>query len=828
MRTTTLAIFLSISLVAAWGQGDGGGTSGAEFLLDPPAPRTDAMGGALDAFGFNLESIVLNPAVLASLSNFKIQFNMNPLPNDVSHTQITVGIPLLGGMAGVTAQLFNVGDFTYVDSSGQQLDTVSIFDTAFGLSYARNIWKTLSGGVTLKGIYRVLGEDTAFAFGGDLGIAGRFETPHIGQRPKAPTYEQLERVYLRKMAVVDKEKEKRTVVAIKATSDLKIEIAGQETVAENLAGKISESEAAIAAQEDPDKKAKAEERKDQLQLQKDETEAAVFELKSALAEAESIEAAALVEIDVWYTDAAAAEKALFDAELAELDAIQVERRKLFEIVTNPESELEDTVIDSNIDTSITKTSTFLQDRLTALQKTESEYRDKRSQRAQEIQTEMDTYKNQIDEELGPEYLRLTGEIEATSSQIAELENSKTEENKDQNNTRIKELKQQLSVKEKELKNLQSDPWIRRLNGRVESKSEELTAIELEIESFAAATAETVEQAKNDAARDLQLFESLRVSLKRELKRAKLKRELDLVDARTERAAETAQLRYKRKETRLYQQLLAAMYGNEEKIFQERISTARLDSEARKFDYETEHGKSMERLDDEYAFQERFSLRKIADAKRKQRDSDEEGGDAENSELIALEDDLTAKKATYTAAVGELEAAQKAFLEKEKASLKDGLEIIRKQRQKVRLIFLQTDEPFLNTSVTAAGRNLGTPVQFAEEAFPLPMMVSTGLAYTLLNIDNHRLIISVQGDLPLAFESEVPFYEDIEVNLGLEYGFFDIAFIRGGYTFNSVDKSFSAGFGVRLSLGFTEYSVDYAFRPATDYGLVHSFGVSITF
>ena len=43
-----------------------------------------------------------------------------------------------------------------------------------------------------------------------------------------------------------------------------------------------------------------------------------------------------------------------------------------------------------------------------------------------------------------------------------------------------------------------------------------------------------------------------------------------------------------------------------------------------------------------------------------------------------------------------------------------------------------------------------------------------------------------------------------------------------------DRNFAAGFGMKLGLGFTEYAVDYTFRPLPDYGFVHSFGVAISF
>ena len=84
------------------------------------------------------------------------------------------------------------------------------------------------------------------------------------------------------------------------------------------------------------------------------------------------------------------------------------------------------------------------------------------------------------------------------------------------------------------------------------------------------------------------------------------------------------------------------------------------------------------------------------------------------------------------------------------------------------------------------------------------------------------------NLKLTSQLNVPFHDSISVGIGLEYVFAGLAYVRAGYTFGALDRSFSTGFGVRLALGFTEYAVDYTFRPLPDYGYLHNFGVSIRF
>ena len=70
----------------------------------------------------------------------------------------------------------------------------------------RAVWRTVYAGLNLKGIYRNLGEYPGWGFAADVGAAARFETPHVGQAPKAPTYEELEKEYQQEQKGIDAEK----------------------------------------------------------------------------------------------------------------------------------------------------------------------------------------------------------------------------------------------------------------------------------------------------------------------------------------------------------------------------------------------------------------------------------------------------------------------------------------------------------------------------------------------------------------------------------------------------------------------------------------------
>ena len=127
-----------------------GGTTAADFLIFPPATRIDAMGGAVDGLGLDLEGIHFNPALLVTVPDFRLQLNVNPLPNDISNSQLAAGFPLFGGTFAAAVQMLNTGGFTFVNACGQAEASVAVYDAAAVVGYSRYIWKTISVGLNAK------------------------------------------------------------------------------------------------------------------------------------------------------------------------------------------------------------------------------------------------------------------------------------------------------------------------------------------------------------------------------------------------------------------------------------------------------------------------------------------------------------------------------------------------------------------------------------------------------------------------------------------------------------------------------------------------------
>lgn len=768
------------------------GTTAADFLIFPPASRIDAMGGAVDGLGLDLEGIQFNPALLAPLTDFRLQLNVNPLPNDISNSQLAVGFPLLGGTFAAAAQMLNTGGFTYVNELGQPEASVSVYDAAVTVGYSRYIWKTISLGLSAKGIYSTLGDDNALGFAADVGASAWFETPHIGRAPKPPTMKQLEAQYEKEQNEIESEKARRLKPVTEDSIPIRKDIEKLEGQKIDLEGKITEAE--------PEKLA-------ELEAGKTEVESQLSDLKTQLAAAEVKEKDAVSEIEAWYREEMAAADARHAERVAYLDWIESERARLFAVIDDPNQELSPDMVDSNIDEGITKARAFLSDRRQTFLARKESFTQRMQARIAEIQQEISDYQGMIDEETGPKAKQLNQDIDSLKSRKSSLEDSEDPEAKNQ----IKEISGQIGAKEKELQGLLSDPWLKRLQKRIDDKNAEIEQLEKDIETFVADTEEAITDAEADAEKEINKFEALRTELQKELKKAKLKRELDLIDARNEKATEKDQRVYKAKEKKIYERLLAAMYRNEEKIFQERLQSAKHDADIRSYDFRTDQQKTLQSLEDDFAFQERFLSAKISDLKKNSPDS---------PELSSAQEELKAKQEEYNQAVADLADKAKQFDNSEKTRLEAEIEAIKEERRKIRLVFLQTDTPYKNTNLNLVVRNGGTPMTFVSEGYPLPTTFSAALGYSFVNTDLHNAKLTAQLN--------VPFYDAISVAVGAEYVFADLVYVRGGYTFGAVDRSFSTGAGVRLALGFTEVSVNYAFRPLPDYGLLHSIGVALSF
>jgi len=107
-----------------------------------------------------------------------------------------------------------------------------------------------------------------------------------------------------------------------------------------------------------------------------------------------------------------------------------------------------------------------------------------------------------------------------------------------------------------------------------------------------------------------------------------------------------------------------------------------------------------------------------------------------------------------------------------------------------------------------------------QQFPPPTIFRIGFAYDPVDNKKNRLITSIQLNHP---------NDNAEnVNIGAEYSFRDMLFLRGGYKFNVDSENYSAGIGLKVPVSITKASLDYSVANFKDLGLTHRISLSLLF
>lgn len=122
------------------------------------------------------------------------------------------------------------------------------------------------------------------------------------------------------------------------------------------------------------------------------------------------------------------------------------------------------------------------------------------------------------------------------------------------------------------------------------------------------------------------------------------------------------------------------------------------------------------------------------------------------------------------------------------------------------------------------KNFSNEEAYRAETFPLPMTFRLGLAMDVLNFtkinDDHELTVAAD------FIHSRDYSE--RVNLGAEYGFKDLFFLRGGYKFNYDIESVSMGGGVKIETNGMNLKAEYAFVKMDVFNNVNMFSLMFGF
>ena len=118
------------------------------------------------------------------------------------------------------------------------------------------------------------------------------------------------------------------------------------------------------------------------------------------------------------------------------------------------------------------------------------------------------------------------------------------------------------------------------------------------------------------------------------------------------------------------------------------------------------------------------------------------------------------------------------------------------------------------------RNFSNQADYYDQRFELPLALNFGVAMDVLQLapmagpeNNSSLTVAFDWLHPRDFEERL--------HLGLEYGFIDTVFLRGGYKFNYDSQGFTAGLGVRAGVGGYGLKADYAYVDSNEFfGQIH--------
>jgi hypothetical protein len=140
--------------------------------------------------------------------------------------------------------------------------------------------------------------------------------------------------------------------------------------------------------------------------------------------------------------------------------------------------------------------------------------------------------------------------------------------------------------------------------------------------------------------------------------------------------------------------------------------------------------------------------------------------------------------------------------------------------------MKFDGPGLSVDAVAEGFERGNMMYKIEPApIELPATFEIGLAY--------RSNITTDNALMFATAFQSNNYSDDAYRFGLEYGFRDMVFLRGGYEYQpsrSAEREniygFTAGMGLHLELTAVDVTFDYAYRAARFFDANHVFSLKI--
>jgi len=134
--------------------------------------------------------------------------------------------------------------------------------------------------------------------------------------------------------------------------------------------------------------------------------------------------------------------------------------------------------------------------------------------------------------------------------------------------------------------------------------------------------------------------------------------------------------------------------------------------------------------------------------------------------------------------------------------------------------LRYNSGFRTVQIAASVQNFGAQIKYATESSPAPLLFRVGMAADIIG-SNSLLMDDDNNRIGIAFDLFQPNDYTQQQHLGIEYEYAGVFAVRVGYKFNYDTEGFTAGGGLRETVGGVRLSLDYSYGAISMYlGNVH--------
>ena len=120
-----------------------------------------------------------------------------------------------------------------------------------------------------------------------------------------------------------------------------------------------------------------------------------------------------------------------------------------------------------------------------------------------------------------------------------------------------------------------------------------------------------------------------------------------------------------------------------------------------------------------------------------------------------------------------------------------------------------------------------PIQSVTKSWPLPLTFRMGIKTDIMGKDSYYIKNQIHR-LTIAMDAVDPIDNLLMGNLGLEYSWSDMAFLRSGLHINHDTASLAIGAGLKWNISTIAFNFDYAFVDYGDLNYTHQFGINFKF